>query len=353
MKAAKNLDDDLIWSGSRQRSWLLFALLVSLALHAVLCLYFYRTEFQAALTAVKEAPRTSTFNVTRVDPSTLLDKASMDQNAAAAKPNPDQTEVQLPDEKKSFDQLLQEMQASAAIPDDTADVLPDQPKVEQSDVSSVLEEIENTTAQILSRSPNATREQSLLSDAASSGRPQPALTGTELATSTTITKPNTFTSQLPGDSAGPRRGNPGFSDLDQLLSQKGPIGSGTAIRMPNDQLYNYDSAALQQGAITELQKLGILIKRNPKMKFVIEGYTDSFGSPAYNLDLSQQRADSVAQYLVQVFGVDPAQIEARGFGGTKFLVPPRAVDMTSEAAVNAEIARQQPNRRAVVVVKDR
>ena len=45
------------------------------------------------------------------------------------------------------------------------------------------------------------------------GRPQPAMTGTELATSTTIKRPNNFNG-IPGDSAGPRTDRaPGFSDL--------------------------------------------------------------------------------------------------------------------------------------------
>ncbi len=150
---------------------------------------------------------------------------------------------------------------------------------------------------MLSQSPDATRTQSLLNDSAVSGRPQPALTGTELATSTTIKRPNVI-NKLPGDSAGPNRSRaPGFSDLDSLLSQKGPLGSGTAIRMPSDPLYEYDSAELQPGAISELQKLATLIKRNPSARFTIEGYTDVFGSPEYNLELSQRRADSVARYL--------------------------------------------------------
>src|SRR5207237_7953369 len=162
------------------------------------------------------------------------------------------------------------------VPDDTRDVLPDKPKVEQPDVTSVLSEIEQSTAQTLSTSPNATHEQSLLNDTAVSGRPQPALDGNELATSTTIKKPNTFTSKIPGDSAGPNKNRaPGFSDLDQLLSQKGPLGSGTKLRMPDDQLFNYDSADLQPSAIIQLQKLGTLIKRNPKATFTVERSTDS------------------------------------------------------------------------------
>src|SRR5436309_12526015 len=227
------------------------------------------------------------------------------------------------------------------MPDDTRDVLPDKPKVEQpSDVNSVLTEIERSTAQTLSSDPNAVHEQSLLNNSSVSGRPQPALSGTELATSTTIKRPNTFTSKRPADSAGPNKGHaPGFSDLDQLLAQKGPLGSGTKLRMPDDQLFEYDSATLQASAINQLQKLGTLIQRNPKATFTVEGYTDSFGTPEYNLDLSQRRADSVKQYLVEAMGISSAQIETRGYGMTKFRTSP-----------NGSIEEQSPNRRVEIVV---
>jgi outer membrane protein OmpA-like peptidoglycan-associated protein len=341
IESGEEFDELAIWSGSRQRNWLFVGLLVSLLLHSALCVYFYRTRFQPVDTLFVERQQTPTFKVKKVDlENKPVEKTSIDQTNAAAKPDPDKTDVQLPDEKKSFDALLQEVHASAAMPDDTSDALPDQPKVEQTDVNSVLNEIERTTAQTLSKSPNAAREQSLFNDASASGRPQPALTGTELAKSTTIKRPNNFTSQIPGDSAGPNtRHAPGFSDLDQLLSQKGPLGSGTKLRMPDDQLFAYDSADLQPGAISQLQKLGTLIKRNPKATFSVEGYTDSFGTPDYNLVLSQRRAESVKQYLVQAMGIDPAQIIARGFGQTKFRVSP-----------NGSIDEQRENRRVEIVV---
>ncbi len=341
--------DDAIWSGSKQRNWLLVGLLLSILLHAGLCAYFYRTQFTSIDSVVRPAPPTATFRVKQVDLQPL-DKASMDQTQQAAKPDPDKSDVQLPDEKKSFDKLLEEVHASTAVPDDTSDVLPDQPKVEQSNASSIMSEIERSTAQVLSKNPNATREQTLLNNTEVSGRPQPALTGTELATSTSIKRPNVL-NKLPDDSAGPNRGRaPGFSDLDSLLSQKGPLGSGTAIRLPSDPLYEYDSADLQPGAITELQKLAMLIKRNTSAKFTIEGYSDSFGSPEYNMELSQRRADSVAQFLTQTLGVNPAQIRTRGFGTTKLIVQPRAINPTDPNAVDAEIMRQRPNRRVVIVV---
>jgi outer membrane protein OmpA-like peptidoglycan-associated protein len=213
--------------------------------------------------------------------------------------------------------------------------------VEQPNASSIMNEIERSTAQTLSSDPNAVHEQSLLNNSSVSGRPQPALSGTELATSTAIKRPNTFTSKLPGDSAGPNKGHaPGFSDLDQLLAQKGPLGSGTKLRLPDDQLFEYDSDVLQSSAIGQLQKLGTLIQRNPKATFSVEGYTDSFGTFEYNLDLSQRRADSVKRYLVETMRINPAQIQTHGFGATKFRAPS-----------NGSIEEQSPNRRVEVVVR--
>ena len=346
-------DNDALLSGSPQRNWLWFGLLVSLALHFVVCAYFYRTRFDPAAAAMMEGRAPPTFKVKNVDLAQQIDSSSADQTNPAAKPEPDQTDVQMPDEKKSFDKLMQDVQASAAIPDDMQDVLPEQPKVEQPDANSLLTEIERTTAQSLSNSPNAAREQSLLSDTSASGRPQPALSGSELATSTTIKRPNTFTSKIPGDSAGPNKGRaPGFSDLDQLLAQKGPLGSGTKLRMPDDQLFQYNNADLQPSAATQLQKLGTLIKRNPKATFSVEGHTDSFGPPEYNLDLSQRRADSVKQFLVGAMGINPEQIQTRGYGQNRFRVPPRPIPPdASQDQVNVEIDRQQPNRRVEIVVQ--
>src|SRR5256886_7079983 len=299
------IEHEALLTGSPERSWIWFGLIVSLCLHITLCFWFHRTRFMSVESAFAEAPPALTFRVKPVDMS-QIDKASSDQTNPAAKPNPDDTKEQQPDEKKSLDKLLQEIQATTQMPDELNNVLPDKPKVEQADVNSVMNEIERTTAQTLSQSPNATHEQAVLNDSSISGRPQPALSGTDLATSTIIKRPNTFTSKLPGDSAGPnKKGAPGFSDLDQLLSQKGPLGSGTKIRMPEDQLFSFDSSDLQPGDI--MRKLVDLLKRNPKATFTIEGYTDSIGTDEYNVDLSQRRADSMKMYLVQALGIDPSQ----------------------------------------------
>src|SRR5216110_3921400 len=110
--------------------------------------------------------------------------------------------------------------------------------------------------------------------------------------------------------------------------------------MPDDQLFEYDSDVLQGSAVSQLQKLGTLIQRNPKATFRVEGYTDSFGTFEYNLDLSQRRADSVKRYLVEVMRINPAQVETHCYGATKF-----------RAAPNGSIEEQSPNRRVEVVVR--
>src|SRR5215467_2767137 len=314
------IEHEALLTGSPERSWIWFGLLVSLAIHVTLCIWFYRTRFLTVENVFTDVNPPMTFRVKPVDMA-QIDKASGDQISPASKPNPDDSKEQQPDEKKSFDKLLQEIQATTQMPDEMSNVLPDKPKVEQADVTSVMNEIERSAAQTLSTNPNATREQSLLNDTSVSGRPQPALSGTELATSTIIKHPNTFTSKLPGDSAGPnKKGAPGFSDLDQLLAQKGPLGSGTKTPMPDDQLFAFDSADLQPSEI--LAKLATLLKRNPKATFTIEGYTDSIGTDEYNLDLSQRRAQAVKQYLVQTLAIDPNRIKTRGYGASKFIVSP-------------------------------
>src|SRR4051794_1621653 len=190
--------EEALLQGKSQRNWLLVGLIISLALHGALCGYFYRTTFLPSLAIREERVQVPTFKVKNVEMEPL-EKPGADQANPAAKPEPDTTSVQLPDEKKSFDHLLDDVHATTAIPDDTRDVLPDMPKVEQNP-DSVMKELEQSSSQSLSKSPTATREQNLLNDSATSGRPQPALTGTELATSTTIKRPNTF-NKLPGDSS--------------------------------------------------------------------------------------------------------------------------------------------------------
>ncbi len=70
----------------------------------------------------------------------------------------------------------------------------------------------------------------------------------------------------------------------------------------------------------------------------IEGHTDSKGSDALNNALSQKRADSVRDYLVNNFGIDGARLTTKGYGSAN----PIADNETSEG--------RQENRRVVATI---
>jgi phage tail-like protein len=65
-----------------------------------------------------------------------------------------------------------------------------------------------------------------------------------------------------------------------------------------------------------LDNVANFAKNNPDARITVEGHTDNVGSDASNMTLSQQRADSVKQYLVGQ-GTDPGQITATGYGETR------------------------------------
>src|SRR6202171_581930 len=120
-------------SGLQQRNWLWSGLFMSLLVPAALCTYFYRTRFQSLDVALLANQRPPTFKVKNIDLK-ALDKTGADSLNPAAKPLPDATDIQQPDEKKSFDQFLEEVHASTAMPDDMSNVLPDKPKVDQPEI---------------------------------------------------------------------------------------------------------------------------------------------------------------------------------------------------------------------------
>ena len=63
-----------------------------------------------------------------------------------------------------------------------------------------------------------------------------------------------------------------------------------------------------------------VLKDNPKIKIEVQGHTDDRGSDAFNKQLSQQRSDSVRQYLVS-HGIAASRLVAKGYGEEKPLVP--------------------------------
>jgi outer membrane protein OmpA-like peptidoglycan-associated protein len=87
---------------------------------------------------------------------------------------------------------------------------------------------------------------------------------------------------------------------------------GTVITL-GDVLFNVDQAVLTSGGQATVQKLATVLRDNPERTVLIEGFTDSTGSTAHNLELSQRRAEAVRSALSQA-GIDRARVEVRGYG---------------------------------------
>ncbi|WP_426141272.1 OmpA family protein [Pseudomonas sp. DWP3-1-2] len=87
---------------------------------------------------------------------------------------------------------------------------------------------------------------------------------------------------------------------------------GTLVTF-GDVLFDLNKAELKTSGLTNVSQLAKFLQDNPDRKVIVEGYTDSSGSAAYNQSLSERRANSVRMALVQM-GVDPARIVAQGYG---------------------------------------
>lgn len=112
------------------------------------------------------------------------------------------------------------------------------------------------------------------------------------------------------------------------------IGEAIAV---NNIYYDYDDWAIRPDAVPELDKLARLFKDNPGIHFELGSHTDSRGGDLYNLVLSDARANSAVNYLIQR-GVDPDRITARGYGEA---IPVNACSN----GVNCSEEEHQANRR--------
>ncbi|HRR41001.1 MAG TPA: OmpA family protein [Syntrophales bacterium] len=80
--------------------------------------------------------------------------------------------------------------------------------------------------------------------------------------------------------------------------------------------FDVDSAVIRSESRPTLDKIVALLKSDPALRLTIEGHTDSTGTAEHNQVLSQQRAESVKNYLVAA-GVSAGRLSAAGFGASR------------------------------------
>lgn len=109
------------------------------------------------------------------------------------------------------------------------------------------------------------------------------------------------------------------------------------ITLSADALFDTASAQLRPGAAAELDEFGRKMRELGKNRVRVIGHTDSRGTDAYNQDLSERRASSVAGYLSSNFGIE-AETEGQG--------------ERAPVAGNDTASGRQANRRVEIAVLD-
>ncbi len=120
----------------------------------------------------------------------------------------------------------------------------------------------------------------------------------------------------------------GFSDLDDECPRAPETHNGILdddgcpdlIQVEEGQIvtlqpvhFESNSEVIEGRSYPMLDEIAATLVANPQLALSVEGHADASGNEAHNLNLSQRRADSVRQYLIE-HGVDPARVNAQGFG---------------------------------------
>ena len=300
--------------------WILLALVLSIAAHAAFIWWARSYDVKTFSDSYYDKMVPRAFKVDRVEiDSRLLDDNPAPENEVTRKITP--VPVDLPAEDISAEKV--EVRTAPAKPGQLGIDQEPAPQIGLA-ASESAARLEAATAAALEEDLASMRE-ALLAEQPSSAA-QPAI---ELAAAAGRS-----------GAEGPDTVPAGYSDLDDLLAQTGGLSpSAGPIFMPSDVLFGYDESFLRPEAITSLEKLGELIRRNPEARFRIEGHTDAFGGADYNAQLSMARAESVKQWLAGTMSIDPARIDTRGLGSSRPLAP-----------VAGTVEEQQLNRRVEIVI---
>ncbi|HET7498182.1 MAG TPA: OmpA family protein, partial [Candidatus Eisenbacteria bacterium] len=81
-----------------------------------------------------------------------------------------------------------------------------------------------------------------------------------------------------------------------------------------------DSAELTPESKATLDRTAASLARWPEVRVEVGGHTDSMADDAYNMQLSQRRAETVRAYLIRA-GISARRLEAKGYGETRPIAP--------------------------------
>ncbi len=133
--------------------------------------------------------------------------------------------------------------------------------------------------------------------------------------------------------------------LGGLDTRDSGVGTETVVVLPDDITFDLDEATLRPEARESLSRLAEPVQLSEDQTVAVVGHTDSRGNPEYNLDLSQRRAQAVADVLVAE-GVEQPRLPPVGRGADE----PVAENENADGSDNPE--GRAANRRVEVLIDD-
>ena len=95
-----------------------------------------------------------------------------------------------------------------------------------------------------------------------------------------------------------------------------PPAKGTRIANIPGPNFEFNKASLTAEGKSRVREAAALLKQHPTLRVSVEGHTDSIGGDAYNMRLSERRAQTVADVLADE-GISKSRLDVRGFGKTR------------------------------------
>jgi len=122
------------------------------------------------------------------------------------------------------------------------------------------------------------------------------------------------------------------------------IGNEVRIDLNADVLFDFDKADILPKAQETLSKAAAIVKDRAKGTVRINGHTDAKGGEAYNMRLSERRANSVRDWFRTKGGLSSFSFETKGFGATQPVAPNQKPDGSDDPE------GRQKNRRVEIVM---
>jgi outer membrane protein OmpA-like peptidoglycan-associated protein len=119
------------------------------------------------------------------------------------------------------------------------------------------------------------------------------------------------------------------------------------LTLAADILFDFDKSSIRPDAREALDRVAEIIRSQSQGVVRIEGFTDSKGETGYNLRLSQARAQSVENWMIEHEGRHGAGFTTQGYGATRFVAPNTKPDGSDDPA------GRQKNRRVEIVLQKR